>query len=244
MTYIPGIDVSHWQGTINWEAVKAAGKEFSYIKATDGNSFVDRQFTANWQGAKEAGLLRGAYHFFRPLQDVMSQVDIFTKTVTLEEGDLPPVLDMEVSNNLKNTTIIPRVEAWLEAIEKRTGIKPIIYSGVSFMNYSFTTSPGKPPDWATNYLLWIANYLKLSATRPNLPTGWSKWSFWQYSASGWVNGVAGAVDLDWFNGSLDELQLLAGLQNPPVTPPVTPPSPPPPSPVRQRPGPPWQGPIS
>ena len=209
-SYVPGIDISRWQGTINWPAVCAAGKRFAFIKSTEGSAWVDPFFAANWKGAKDAGLLRGAYHFFRPLQDAKKQAELFLKTVRLEPGDFDPVLDLEVTDNLRAATIIQRVEIFVTEVEKQTGLKVIIYSGVSFLNDSFTIPAGGPPLWAKDHILWIANYLPDTATQPIMPRGWEKWHFWQHSESGKVSGINGNVDLNWFNGSLEELQALAG----------------------------------
>lgn len=212
MAYLPGIDVSHWQGPIQWPAVRSAGKYFAFIKVTEGTNYTDPSFSQNWAGAKAAGILRGAYHFFRPLQDARRQAELFCTTVALEDGDLPPVLDLEVSENLKAATIIQRAELWLAEVESRTGRRPIIYSGVNFLNTSFQVAPGQPPAWVKDYHLWIANYLGPGATQPYLPQGWKRWTFWQHSASGQVSGIQGNVDLDWFNGSEQELLALTGGQ--------------------------------
>ncbi|MEW5871744.1 MAG: GH25 family lysozyme [Chloroflexota bacterium] len=209
LAYTPGIDVSHWQGRIDWTAVKAAGVQFAYIKATDGGSFLDPSFASNWSGAQAAGLLRGAYHFFRPIQDPQKQAEFFLKTAVLSGSDLPPALDLEVSDNLKSATIIQRVEIWVQAVEAQIGRPPVIYSGVSFLNDFFTTPAGGPPLWTRDHLLWIANYLGPTATQPNMPMGWNQWAFWQHSASGKVSGINGNVDLDWFNGAPEQLQALA-----------------------------------
>ena len=145
MQYIPGIDVSHWQAQIDWPAVRAAGKRYAFIKATEGTSFVDDTFERNWEQAKQAGLLVGAYHFFRPLQDAQNQAEHFLNTADFGEGDLPPVLDMEVNNRLRPSTYIERVEIWMDEVERQTGKKAIIYSGVSFLNGNFTIAAGGPP---------------------------------------------------------------------------------------------------
>lgn len=208
MAYIPGIDVSHWQGAINWPAVKAAGKRYVFIKASEGTTYVDTSFTANWRGAKDAGLLRGAYHFFRPLQDAMRQADLFCRTVSLEATDLPPVLDLEVNENLTAAKVIQRTEVWCREVQNRTGRRPILYSGIYFLNTFFQVPSGGPPAWSKDLVLWIANYLGPAATQPYMPKGWSKWTFWQHSASGKVNGISGNVDLDWFNGTPAELLAL------------------------------------
>lgn len=204
MTYTPGIDVSHWQGSVDWQAVKAEGKLFAFIKATDGDSYVDSSFADNWKNARAGGILRSAYHFFRPQKDAEAQADLFLRTVETLKEDLPPTLDLEVSDNLKTATIIQRVEVWMQAVEAQTGRKAVIYSSPSFLNDHFTVL-GKPPSWAKDHILWIANYLAPTATQPNMPKGWATWNFWQHSASGRVNGIQGNVDLNWFNGSVEEL---------------------------------------
>jgi len=218
MQYIPGIDVSHWQATIDWQTVAGAGKHYAYIKATEGSSFVDPSFERNWRGAKEAGLLRGGYHFFRPLVDARKQAQHFIKTLPIEAGDLPPALDLEVNDRLRRNTFIERVEIWIKEVEDATGLKPVIYSGVSFLDSNFTNATGGPPLWARNHILWIANYRGLGATVPTMPRGWKQWTFWQHSASGRVDGIQGNVDLDWFNGSIDELFTLAGKSTDDVSP--------------------------
>ena len=209
MNYTPGIDVSHWQGAIDWPAVRKAGKRFAFIKATESTSFVDPDFKTNWRGAKDAGLLRGAYHFFRPLANPRAQARHFLENLDMEAGDLPPVLDLEDSGTVRNATLIQRVEIWIDEVQDQTGVFPIIYSGVSFLNTHFTTASGKPPLWTKDFILWIANYLGANATEPFMPSGWREWLFWQHSASGRVDGIQGNVDLDWFNGPLEALFALA-----------------------------------
>jgi len=210
MTLTPGIDISHWQGKIDWPRVQAAGKIFAFIKATESTTFVDPEFANNWQQAKQAGLVRGAYHFFRPLADPARQADLFLRTVTLEGGDLPPVLDLEISNNLRASTIISKVEIWVKRIEEQTGKKAIIYSSPSFLNTYFQIPAGGPPLWARDHMLWIAHWTAAGVQQPTLPRGWSTWVFWQYSAHGRVDGIRAEVDLNWFNGSVEQLYALVG----------------------------------
>jgi len=214
MDYIPGIDISHWQGTINWQSVRSSGVRFAFIKATDGSTYVDEKFAANWQNARQAGLLCAPYHYFKPLSDAKNQAELFLDTIQLEKGDLPPALDLEESANLRNNTLIQRVEIWISEVENKLGVKPIIYSSPSFLNSNFTIAAGGPPLWTRNYILWIANYLGPDVPQPYMPSGWSKWTFWQYSKTGSVNGISSDVDLDWFNGTLEELYALAGEEAP------------------------------
>ncbi len=111
-----GIDVSHYQGVVNWGAVKAAGCSFAFAKATEGTGIVDSEFAANWSGMKAAGLARGAYHFFHPSEDAAAQASRFLATVQLQPGDLPPVIDVEVSDGADNATVVAGVQAWLDAV--------------------------------------------------------------------------------------------------------------------------------
>ncbi|HEV3471189.1 MAG TPA: GH25 family lysozyme, partial [Pyrinomonadaceae bacterium] len=112
-----GIDVSHYQGGVNWEAVKAAGCAFAFAKATEGAGVTDPFFHANWAGMKAAGLLRGAYHFFRPAQDAAQQAAHFLSTVQLQPGDLPPVLDVETADGVAGADLVGGVQTWLDAVE-------------------------------------------------------------------------------------------------------------------------------
>ncbi len=138
----PGIDVSHHQGNVNWRAVAEAGISFAFVKATDGGTFTDPQFGTNWIGVKDAGIIRGAYHFFRPAKPVDSQVENFVRTVReIGDGDLPPVLDLEEAptphgdewEDVSGEQRVPLVLTWLEAVEARLGQKPIIYTRRGFV---------------------------------------------------------------------------------------------------------------
>lgn len=208
---IPGIDVSHHQGQVAWPLVAQAGISFAFAKATEGTNFVDPQFAANWAGMKDAGILRGAYHFFRPAEPVDAQVASFAEAVgPLRDKDLPPVLDLEEAatpggdewDSIPADQRVPLVLNWIEGAESRLGRKPVIY-----VRRGFVTS--KLPNAAplAQYPLWIAHYT--SSPAPSLPPVWSNWTFWQYSETGSVAGVAGPVDLDRFSGSADSLLALA-----------------------------------
>jgi lysozyme len=198
-----GIDVSHYQGTVDWNTVKSAGVSFAFAKATESTSYVDSQFKTNWQTMKAAGLLRGAYHFFQAVNDATAQAQNFIKTVgVLDPTDLPPVLDIESAGGATSSTIIRGTQTWLNAVEQGLGRKPMIYTNASFWNQYLTNQFG-------TYPLWIANY---GVTAPKIPNGWSQWNFWQYSQTGKVQGVSGSVDTDWYNGTYADL--LAFLQVP------------------------------
>jgi lysozyme len=199
-----GIDVSHYQGNVDWDLVKAAGISFAFAKATESTTYVDSQFKTNWQGLKSAGLLRGAYHFFQAGSDAAAQAENFIKTIgALEPVDLPPVLDIESAGSATNSQIIAGLQTWLDTVEQGLGRKPMIYTNASFWNAHLNNQFG-------NYPLWIAHY---DVASPKIPAGWSEWNFWQYSQTGHVQGVSGSVDTDWYNGTYQDL--LAFLQAPP-----------------------------
>ena len=216
MAYVPGIDVSHWCGNIDWKLVRGDGIHFAFIKATEGDTYQDDTFPKNWKDAKSVGILRGAYQFFHPNIDPKKQADLFIQYVqkTNDLGELPPVLDLEVTDHQSNQTIISRAKTWLDRVEQQLGKRPLIYSSPGFLMYKFSVVGGGPPDWAKDYDLWLANY----EPSPWLPPGWPKWTFWQYSKAGIINGINASVDLDWFNGTLEELFDYAGAAPPqPVT---------------------------
>jgi len=206
----PGIDVSHHQGSVNWHRVAEAGVSFAFAKATEGNSFSDPGFAANWSGMKDAGIMRGAYHFFRPARPVDAQVDNFVQAVgEIGESDLPPVLDLEEAptphgdewEDVPSDQRVPLIVSWLDAVENKLGRRPLIYTRRGFVSLEL---PDPAP--LASSLLWIAHYT-IKPT-PDFPKIWSKWTFWQFSESGSVDGISGPVDLDRFNGSPADLTSL------------------------------------
>jgi GH25 family lysozyme M1 (1,4-beta-N-acetylmuramidase) len=214
MATVPGIDVSYWDAGIDWPKVRATGQRFVFVKATEGDFHSDQTFGANWAGAKSAGLLRGAYHFFRCNVDAKKQATRYVNYVKSEndDGELPPVLDIESNDGQKKDKIIERAKLWLDLVEAAFGKKPIIYSGQYFLQDYFSEAGGGPPVWAKDYPLWLAQYPNNYAegSQPFLPRGWFKWTFWQYSEKGRVNGINANVDLNVFNGTLEELYQFAG----------------------------------
>ncbi|HEX4962081.1 MAG TPA: GH25 family lysozyme [Thermoanaerobaculia bacterium] len=197
-----GIDVSHDQGSVDWAAVFQAGYVFAFIKATDGETYVDPDFAQNWSGAAAAGLLRGAYHFFRAEDSPQAQVNLFWQTVG-GNGELPLVVDVEESMGVANATLISNLTQFLAELQQLSGRIPMIYTDPSFWNGLGTSAFGAYP-------LWVAEY---GATQPAVPSGWTNWAFWQHSESGSVSGITGAVDLDVFNGSLAALQQASSLHS-------------------------------
>lgn len=190
---IHGIDVSKYQQTIDWERVQAMKVEnikigFAFIKATEGNGNRDAQFVRNWKRSKEAGLTRGAYHFFLPTKSGKTQAENFIENVMLEPGDLPPVLDVEQTYGVPANRIVERVKEFLNTVEEHYGVKPIIYTNVDFYEQYLKVE-------CEEYPLWVAHYLQKERPRIARP-----WHFWQHSETGRVNGILSKVDFNVFSG--------------------------------------------
>jgi len=179
-----GIDVSHYQGAINWEVVARSGVAFAYIKASDGVSGGDSAFRENWAGAKATGLQRGAYHFFRAQADADAQVERLLSFLGSDHGELPPVLDFEVLAGVTVNEGLQRAKRWLESVEEAIGQTPIVYTGTAFWHECLKNSEA-----LAGYPLWIAHYT--SAQEPEIPSAWKRWTFWQHSEKGNVAGVTG-----------------------------------------------------
>jgi len=201
-TTTKGIDVSKWQGTIDWAKVKNAGYAFAFIRVSDGANTVDSKFSSNWANAKAAGIIRGAYQFFRPGQSVTAQADLMiSKLGPYQPGDLPPVIDVEDDAGLAPATVASRVRQWVDRVKGAVGVEPIVYTG----KYFWRDEVGSPASFAPN-ALWIAQYTSLC---PDIPGPWTRWTFWQYTDAGSVPGISGHVDTNRFNGSLAQLQAFA-----------------------------------
>jgi len=196
-----GIDVADQDGRVDWTTVKNSGKTFAFVKATEGVSIKDSAFAHHWPTMKAAGIIRGAYHFFHPhTSDPVQQAKEFLKTLgKLEPGDMPPVLDVEVTDKVDSRTVINAAKQWLAEVEKallqqtQKPIKPIIYTFPSFWE-----EVGNPSDFAS-YPLWIAHY---GTRNPSIPSAWQgQYLIHQYEGdiSG-VPGVSGRADLNRFNG--------------------------------------------
>ena len=197
-----GIDVSYYQGTIDWARVKAEGIEFAFIRLSDGEVFRDPKFDRNWAGAKTAGVIRGAYQFFRPAQNVTTQANMMIQAIgTYQPGDLPPVIDVEADGGLAPATVASKVRQWVDLVKAGTGATPIIYTG----KYFWRDEVGGPRTFEQNPL-WIAQY---TSKCPDLPAPWARWTFWQYTDRGRVGGITGNVDLNNFNGTSEQLRAFA-----------------------------------
>jgi GH25 family lysozyme M1 (1,4-beta-N-acetylmuramidase) len=209
---VAGIDISHWQGSINWTSVRGAGIEFAWMKATEGTDYTDPSFDANYPAAHGAGVIRGAYHFARP--DVSSgatQANFFADNGGAWSADnltLPGVLDIESNPygsscyGLSTTSMRSWIMDFYNTYKARTGRDMVIYTSPSWWN----SCTGSWSGMASLSPLWVAHWTTGS---PTLPGGFSVWTVWQYTSSGSVSGISGNVDLNWFNGSRDRLLALA-----------------------------------
>lgn len=203
---IHGIDVSKYQSVIAWDEVKNMQVRdirmgFAFIKATQGASGTDPKFRRNWKGARDAGIPRGAYHFFIASADGAAQANHFIKHVTLETGDLPPVLDVEQLNGTSPERLRTEVHKWLVLVEAHYGVKPIIYTNVDF--YIRNLGPAFDA-----YPLWAAHYY-----HPGQPRIGRPWTFWQHSDQGHVNGITHKVDFNVFNGDSSDFKKLLIREN-------------------------------
>lgn len=215
--YVEGVDVSHYQGNvIPWSQVATSGVQFAFIKASEGVGLVDASFARNWSATRDAGVLRGAYHFLRASADGTEQARHFLDVVKAR-GDLPPVVDVETQDG-QGARVFERVRAWLECVGSALGVHPLVYTSPGFWN----ALPGDMCGIASLGDLWVAHW---ETPKPGTTEGWSAPSFWQYSAKGRVPGINGAMDMDRFMGTSEELHALASRNDAP------PPSSPPPLPA-------------
>ena len=195
-----GIDVSEYQGKISWSYVDTIENQyplhFVFIRATAGNDAVDRRFKRNWEGAKKNKMIRGAYHYYRPNENSLEQAALFIKTVRLQKGDLPPVLDIEkLPKNQSMTNLKKGLRRWLQAIENHYKVKPIIYTGEKYYDDFLKEE-------FSDYLFWIANY---NFYREEIQ---DDWLFWQFTERAAVPGIEGNVDVNIYNGDLQQLQFI------------------------------------
>jgi lysozyme len=195
-----GLDVSEFQGKIDWTLVENIENdyplEFVFIRATAGNDSEDRQFATNWLGAKKSKIIRGAYHYYRPNENSLEQAQLFIKTVHLQKGDLPPVLDIEkLPKDQSLDSLKVGLKRWLKAVEKHYKVKPIIYTGEKYYDDFLKEE-------FSDYLFWIANY---NFYREKIG---DDWLFWQFTEKASVSGIKGNVDVNIYNGDLEQLRFI------------------------------------
>jgi lysozyme len=198
-----GIDVSRHQGLIDWKrvsAMRSGGKkiDFVFIKATEGITHSDSRFRRNWKEAKSRGLVRGAYHFYRPSSHAVLQAANFKSLVKLERGDLPPVVDIEKTNGKTKKEIVSGLKQFMNALESHYGVKPIIYTSSGFYSNYLKDDFSGYPLWIS----WFADPVRFRTLCPH------DWHFWQLTDRARVDGIRGRVDFNVYEGSLEELQAL------------------------------------
>lgn len=195
-----GIDVSRYQNNIEWNRVAdfKSGRftvEFVFMKATEGTSMKDPQFSSNWKGAFQNGIPRGAYHFFRAGLDAEKQANHFCRNVKMQTGDLPPVLDVEeIPAGMNKSELVNAVKVWLQIVERYYRIKPIVYTGANFYEQYFRGTI------VEKYPLWVAHYYQ------NRPATFADWKYWQFSDKASIDGISGPVDVNVFSGSAAQLE--------------------------------------
>jgi lysozyme len=194
---VHGIDLSRFQTEVDWTTARANGVNFAFIKATEGGDLVDPMFESHWRGAGAAGVKRGAYHFFYHCRPAAEQARWFIRHVPRTPGALPPVLDMEWTPTSPTCTIrrdgeTIRDEAriFLDILERHYGQRPIIYTTVDFFD-----------DTQLWQLSGVEFWLRSVADHPHGVYDGNAWSFWQYTSTGRVPGIAGPVDINVFAGS-------------------------------------------
>ncbi|HET8598846.1 MAG TPA: GH25 family lysozyme, partial [Segeticoccus sp.] len=208
--YVLGVDTSNHQHSsttsINWSSVASSGVKFAFLKATEGTSFQDPYFKADWAASAKVGIYHGAYHFARPSTaagSAVQQADYFASFIGPQNsrGTLPPVLDLETTGGLSPRQLISWVQQFLTELQTRTGRNPIIYTSPYFWIDNLNNSTA-----FHNYPLWIAHY---GVSSPTVPGQWPTWSFWQSTSTGRIQGISGNTDKDVFNGSMTQLQKFA-----------------------------------
>ena len=199
---IHGIDISHYQGDINWDDLSNAMIEgcplrFVMIKSTEGSTRLDSKFKENFRQAREYGYIRGAYHFWSNKSSARDQAYHFLNKVRLEDGDLPPVLDVEHKPKDRSVEDFQRdVLTWLHIVEDKYHVKPIIYTYYKFKD-KYLSAPV-----FNDYPYWIAHYYvdKVEYKGP--------WKFWQHTDAGKLPGIKGYVDFNIYNGSFYDMKKL------------------------------------
>ena len=196
--YTFGIDISHYQGKINWDNVIICKHpiKFVFIRATMGSNRKDNAFQKNWSEAKKAGLLTGAYHYYDPNQNSTQQAENFINSVKLKSGDFPPVLDIEELSKFGNSNLHKGLQNYLQIIENHYGVKPIIYTGFKYFRDNLKEN-------FLDYPLWVAAYSRSKKSISSV-----NWKFHQFTDKVSVYGINDYTDGNDFNGSYEELKKL------------------------------------
>ncbi len=226
MNLVHGVDVSVYEPNVDWRSLRAQGFRFALIRATSSTGYTDPKFAEHWAGAREAGILRGAYHYLFGGLDARKQAEFFIDTVGADKGELPPIVDLEdaYNENVPNRKLMQTCKVFMDIVETAFSRKPMVYSRRTYLEPRLSIN-GKAPTWAKDYDLWVAQYpFEFDPARmpnvnmPKQPTGWKDWKFWQYSESAIVEGVTDEInrptriDLNWFRGTEAELYTFAKIQ--------------------------------
>jgi len=194
---VHGIDVSKWQGDINWPTTKRGGIAFAFIKATEGGDHLDARFAENWANAGRAGMPRGAYHFYYFCRTPQEQARWFMRNVPRDPAALPPVLDVEWNHQSKTCKRKPsparirqEMRTWMGLVQRHYGKKPVIYTTVDFYKDNQLQRLSEGEFW-----------LRSVAGHPREVYPGQSWSFWQYTGTGRVPGISGDTDINVFSGS-------------------------------------------
>jgi lysozyme len=193
-----GIDISQYQGTIDWENLEAIEEQFEIkfvvVRATAGSKKVDRNFKKNWKNLSSTVYIQGAYHYYRPDENSTDQAKNFIKNVKLRKGHLPPILDIEkMPKGQSMGKLKEGLQNWLTIVEKQFGVKPIIYTGEKYFEDFLQ-------DDFPNYKFWIANY------NPWKEKIEDEYLMWQFTEKAQLHGVNELVDVNVFNGNVDDLK--------------------------------------
>ncbi len=197
---VHGVDISRWQGEIDWASVKSAGTRFVYMKATEGGDHVDPAFQRNWEGARRAGIPRGAYHFVYWCRPAHEQAVWFKQQIPNDADALPPVLDVEWNGHsrtcpkkIDRALALEKIKLMLDELEQLTGKKPVIYTDITFHKDVLEGEFNDYPYW-----------IRSTAALPEARYERRPWAFWQFTTTGRVPGIKGDVDRNAFFGSNEQ----------------------------------------
>jgi lysozyme len=197
---VHGTDVAKYQNRVDWEKLRRERLAFAFIKATEGGDRLDERFAENWRAARQAGIPRGAYHFYYFCRPAIEQAAWYIRNVPKERSSLPPVLDMEWNPASPTCKLRPdpeivraEMKVFLDAVARHYGKKPIIYTTIDFFEDNDLSRIRSYPFW-----------LRSVAGHPDDKYGGLPWTFWQYTGTGIVPGIEGDADLNAFNGDTDD----------------------------------------
>ncbi|MCW2973577.1 MAG: glycoside hydrolase family 25 [Thermoleophilia bacterium] len=191
---VKAIDVSKWQGDIDWPKVAATGVQVAYIKATEGTDYTNANYAKDRAAANANGITIGAYDFAQPgtaggvEANARAEAEHFLAEAKVQKGDMAPVLDLESANGLSKADISAWASTWADTVKAATGVQPTMYVSPSFADAHLD------PAAASKFNLWVAHW---DTDNPRVPSGFDGWKVHQYTSDGSVDGIAGRVDMDW-----------------------------------------------